>query len=155
MKSNQATLGVRSDGWSKKPNESEICFKWKFSALGGSLLCTERTWLNRKRSTQEGKTNTGSSTPKGIPSSACAGGRREWSCTLCPGTAAVRNSRRVLQRGNHARSRAGAQGRSTGSPEQEVPKVPHIPPWLQHSYPSSEAAGAAISFISWDVSVWI
>lgn len=51
MKSNQATLGIRSDGWSKKSNEFEICLKWKFSAVGGALWCTERIWLHRKRST--------------------------------------------------------------------------------------------------------
>lgn len=57
-------------------------------------------------------------------------------------------------RGNGAWSRAGTQGRSRGSPEQEVLKVPHIYPWLHHSHPSwVEAAGESIFFISLDVSL--
>lgn len=58
--------------WLVQKNQINLksALNWSFLHWVEKVWCTER----RKRSTQERKINTASSTPKGIPSPACAGG---------------------------------------------------------------------------------
>lgn len=134
MKSNQATLGVR-DGCSKKSSEFDL--NLKFSALIERFGAQNRPGCIGKVHT--GRENKHSQQyPQRNPISCMCrvqGGlelhfvSRQSHCEKLEAHFATR-------RGNGARSRAGAQGTSRGSPEQEVPKVPHSYPWLHHSHPS-------------------